>query len=100
MPSTEITGNIVHTVGARYRARGTGMLRTRLLSMDEVKYTDLDNIELVTPSARERTILANFQDQGIQIEFKTIHMDETFIISKIILFVKPVAESYPILSGG
>ena len=101
MPKTTgIIGDIVHSIGVRYRIRGDGVLRTRLWNLDKVRNQYLENIDMVTPSAREKTIIANFQDQGLQIQFKTIHMDEYLNISKIICFVKPVAESYPIISGG
>lgn len=98
--TTGIIGDIVHSVGVRYRVRGTGVLRTRLWNMDSVRGEHLDNIDMVTPAAREKTILANFQDQGVQIQFRTIHMDEYLNINKIVCFVKPVSESYPIVSGG
>lgn len=94
------TGAIIHSVGVRYRARGTGILRTRLYNLDEVRSQNLNNIRLRSPAARENTIIANFQDQGVQIMFRTIHIDEYVNISKVINFVKPVAESYPILDGG
>lgn len=95
-----IVGEIIHSVGARYRTRGTGILRTRMWSLDRVRMDELENITLRSPSPREMTILANFQDQGVQLQFRTIHMDEVFTITKIICFVKPVAESYPIKAGG
>lgn len=95
-----IIGNVVHSVGARYRVRGTGMFRTRMWDMDNTRYQNLDNITLATATPREKTVLVNFQDQGIQIQFRTIHIGETFNMSKIVCFVKPVAESYPIKSGG
>lgn len=95
-----IIGNIVHSVGARYRVRGDGVLRTRMWDLDNTRYQDLNNIDLQTATPREKTIIVNFQDQGIQIQFRTIHIDEVFNMSKIICFVKPVAESYPIRDGG
>lgn len=95
-----ILGNIVHSVGIRYRIRGTGIFRTRMWNLDAVRYQELNNINLDTPSSREKTIITNFQDQGIQIQFRTIHIDEVFNVSKIVCFVKPVAESYPIRDGG
>lgn len=105
--SAAITGDIVHTVGVRYRVRGSGQFRTRLYNMGTPgdthapqRFANLDNMTLTSGSAREKTAIANFQDQGIQIYFRTIFFEETFNLSKIVLFVKPVAESYPILSGG
>lgn len=95
-----IVGNIVHSVGARYRIKGSGMLRTRMWNMGNVRYQNLDSINLGSTSSRERTIITNFQDQGVQIQFRTIHINEHFNLTKLICFVKPVAESYPIKSGG
>lgn len=102
-----ITGDIVHTVGVRYRIRGSGYLRTRLYNMGNIstsgnslRSSDLENLGLGTKNNREKTAIANFQDQGIQIYFRTIHIDETINLTKIVCFVKPVADSYPIKSGG
>lgn len=104
MNNKGIVGDIVHTVGVRYKMRGAGFVRTRLYNMaDEVadlRYIQLDNINLAGNSARERTVIANFQDQGIQVSFRTRHINELMNFSKIVCFVKPVAESYPIKSGG
>jgi len=98
--SAGIVGEIVHAAGARYRVRGEGLLRTRMKNLEETRTVTLEPVSMTTPSSREKTILANFQDQGLQIFFRTIHIDETFNMSKSICFVKPVAESYPIKSGG
>lgn len=95
-----ILGQIVHSVGARYRVRGDGLFRTRMWNLDNVRMQHLNNIDLETASSREKTVIANFQDQGIQIQFRTIHIDEHFNMTKLICFVKPVAESYPIKDGG
>ncbi len=99
-------GNIIHSAAERYRIRGKGLLRTRLLNQGEIlseenslRYVNLDPINMNLKSNQEKTVLSNFQDQGIQLQFKTIHINETFNISKIILFTKPVAEGYPIKSG-
>lgn len=98
--SSVIIGNIVHSVGARYRVRGSGQFRTRMWDLDNTRYQNLDDINLQTATPREKTVIANFQDQGIQIQFRTIHIDEHFNFTKLICFVKPVAESYPVKSGG
>lgn len=102
--SAAITGDIVHSVAVRYRATGVGMLRTRLINMGtepaNIKTEDLDDLVLDRKTNREKTALANFQDQGVQIYFRTIHIDEVLNITKITCFVKSVAESWPIKSGG
>lgn len=99
-----VTGDIVHSVGVRFRIKGSGVLRTRFYNMGEefatIRLSNLDNITLSSGPAREKTAIANFQDQGIQIYSRTIHIDETINVTKIVCFYKPVAESYPIRSGG
>jgi len=107
MAKVGITGDIVHSVGVRYRVRGSGELKTRLYNMGEInppnnslRFTNLDDLNMTTKSNREKTAIANFQDQGIRIFFRTVFIDEVLNITKIICFVKPVAESYPIKSGG
>lgn len=104
MPRPGITGDIVHTAAIRYRIRGVGLLRTRLYNMGDdivsLKSKLLNPINMTVNGNREKTAIANFQDQGIQIYFRTIHIDELINLSKIVCFVKPVAESYPIRDGG
>jgi len=95
-----IVGDIIHAVGVRYRVRGDGLLETRLKNLDGLRTEILNEIEMEDRSRREMTVIANFQDQGAQILFRTIFIDEIFSISKIVCFVKPVAESYPQRSGG
>ncbi len=97
---TGVIGDIVHSVGARYRVRGEGVLRTRMWNLDNERYLELENVDMSTPSSREKTVITNFQDQGIQIQFRTVNIDEVFTVIKIVCFVKPVAESYPIRAGG
>jgi len=105
MARVGISGDIIHTVGVRYRVKGVGSFQTRLYNMGEVddnslKFKNLDNITLGAKKNREKTALANFQDQGIQIRFRTVFFGELINLSKISLFYKPVAESYPIKTGG
>jgi len=65
-----------------------------------LRWDDLDDITMSQRKNREKTALANFQDQGIQIWFRTIHIGEIINMSKIDFFFKAVAESYPIKTGG
>ena len=43
----------------------------------------------------EPVSLANFTDQRAQIEFKTTEINETFSISRMVIFVRPTATGYP-----
>lgn len=99
-------GNIIHSAGGRYRIKGNGFLQTRLLNMGNIedgeislRYIDLDPINMNLNNNRNKTVIANFQDQGIQLQFRTTHINEVFNISNIVIFTKPVAEGYPIIAG-
>ena len=87
---------INHTVAVRYRVYGAGNLRTTLLSLQEVDSNTLAVIPMQSATDKFPTILANFGKQRTQIQFGTTQFDETFTISKIIAFVKPVSAGYPI----
>lgn len=94
------TGRIVHSAGIRFRVRGSGNMESRMWNLDRVRFQMLDEINLNIPSSRAKTLLANFQDQGIQIQFRTTRINEYIEMNKIVCFVKPVAESYPVRAGG
>lgn len=44
---------------------------------------------------REPVVIANFREQRVQLELRTVNIDETFNIKRIILFAKPTATGYP-----
>ena len=88
-------GNINHYGAVRLRVAGSGNLRLRLLSLDEVKTTTLTPLVLSDPNYIEPTRLSNFTQQRSQLEMKTTAINEVFHCSKIILFTKQVATSYP-----
>ncbi len=50
---------------------------------------------MVAATNKEPTVLANFIDQYGQLEIKTTNINETFEVSKIVIFVKPVSTGYP-----
>lgn len=92
------SGSIIHAVSMRLRVTGSGSLRGWLLSLNpDNDYYELPQITMQDPTAREPTVLANYSSQRMQLELRTLSIDESFYISKVVVFVKPVAESYPIL---
>ncbi len=97
---SQSSGQILHCVAARYRVLGSGLLKSRLWSLTQEQNQNLPNITMSSTTRKMPTVLANFQQQGMQIQFRTTAIDERFNISAIILFVKPVAEGYPTLEGG
>lgn len=78
------------------RAIGSGDLQLKLNSLNEADNTStLPSITLESATNRMPTVLANYIDQYGQLEGFTTEIDEEFEISKIIIFVKPVATGYP-----
>lgn len=95
--ANKLIGEILHTVAIRMRVTGNGNLQSYLRSLDNINNVQLKNHPMSLLTNREPTILTNFSDQRIQLELKTTVIDETFFVSRIIIFVKPVAEGYPII---
>lgn len=88
-------GLINHYGLIRLRIEGSGNLKCRLLSLSEVKETVLSPIILIDPTDIEPTRLSNFTQQRAQLEIKTTAINHVFHCSKIVIFAKPVAKSYP-----
>jgi len=87
---------IIHSAAIRMRVVGIGNLLLFLRSLDNVRNTMLKPIPMETRTNREPTVLSNFNEQRIQLHLITTNLGEIFNISKIIMFVKPVATDYPI----
>lgn len=97
MAKRSISGeeSVNHYGGVRMRVTGSGNLRMRLLSLSETRQNVLVPFNLNTTIDVEPFRLSNFTQQRAQLEFKMVAADEHFEISKIIIFVKPVASSLP-----
>ena len=91
-----LSGELVHFGVVRMRVTGAGNLQLFMHSLDDTLNSNtLTSIPLQATTNREPTVLANFIDQYGQLEIKTDVMDEVFEISKIVIFIKPVASGYP-----
>ena len=88
-------GTINHYNAVRMRITGAGSLQMRFLSLDAIDTQTLVPFTMAATTAREPTRLANFKSQKAQLEIKTTVIDETFRISKIIIFAKPVESEFP-----
>lgn len=84
-----------HAVALRLRCTGSGTLKLTLSDLDHVQNQSLIPITLQATTRIEPTRLANFQSQRISFGISTVNIDETFIIRRVIVFVKPVAVEYP-----
>jgi len=81
---------INHYGAVRLRVNGSASLQLTLYSLAPITIQSTTNIE---PNR-----LSNFTQQRAKLQIKTTAIGETFLISKIIVFVKPVAKSYPEVS--
>lgn len=88
-------GEILHFNAVRLRVTGSGNLELSLQSLDDVKNTQLADVAMSSTTNKEPTMLANFTDQRAQLVGQTVEYGDNFMISKIILYIKPVATSYP-----
>lgn len=88
-------GEILHFGSVRYRVNGSGVLRTTLQSLDEVNTEVLPTMAMATSTAKELSILANFRSQRAKLRIETTAINETFTISKIVVFIKPTSAGFP-----
>lgn len=88
-------GELLHFVSVRFRITGSGVLQVYLRSMDNVRNSQLPSITMQATTNREPVVIANFREQRVQLELRTVNIDETFNIKRIILFAKPTATGYP-----
>jgi hypothetical protein len=86
---------INHYGAVRLNVKGSGNLWLTLFSQDEIKISSLKQVPLKTKTEINPNRLSNFTQQNAKLEIRTTEINETFGVSKIIIFVKPVAKSYP-----
>lgn len=93
--SSGFDGGLIHFGPVRLRVNGGGNLKLTLRSLDSIRNSDLPDIVMAGATNREPVSLANFTEQRAQLEIRTETSGDSFIISRIIIFVKPTATGYP-----
>jgi hypothetical protein len=88
-------GEFLHFNAVRGRITGSGTLLMNFQSLDAVNTDNVVSLTMATPSAIEPTQLANFISQRGALRIRTNVSGEYFNISKIIVYVRAVASSYP-----
>ena len=88
-------GIVNHFGAIRLRVTGSANLLAKLYSLDEVEQTVLAPIPLINKTATLPNRLSNFTQQRAKLELRTTEINEVFQISKIVIFIKPVAKSFP-----
>lgn len=86
---------INHCNAIRLRLRGNGNLLTTLFSYDEVESFELDPIVMSPTTNIPPTQLANFKQVEMKLRLETTEIDEVFNISEMLIYIKPVEQSYP-----
>lgn len=86
---------INHYHSVQLRVTGNGNLRGTFYSLDDVNSQVLTPLAMSSTTNKLPVILLNFKEQRAALEFKTTEIDETFKISKITIYVKPLWTSYP-----
>ena len=77
------------------RVTGSASLKMSLRSLDDVNVSDLVPFTLAATTNIEPTQLANVSEQRCLLKVGTTEIGEYFNISKIVIFVKPVATQLP-----
>lgn len=95
MAKNGFSGEVLHFGAVRYRVTGVGNFKSTLVSLDDVETYDSPDITLAAANNREPTILANFNQQRAYLYGRVTSIDERFTVSKIIIYVRPVATGYP-----
>ena len=86
---------INHFGAVRLRVNGSANLQLALFSLDKKQQNTLIPIPLQSLTNIEPNRLSNLTQQRAKLQIRTTEINETFKISKIIIFTKPVAKSWP-----
>lgn len=87
-----------HIVGVRLRVLGQGNLQLSLQDYSNIQTQNLVPLAMSTATRFEPTRLSNFQSQRTRLIGTITEEDEWFGIRRIIIYAKPVAVEYPMLS--
>jgi hypothetical protein len=98
MATAKATGTeelINHYGAVRLRVNGSAQLQMSLFSLDEEFQKVLLPVSITAINNVEPNRICNFTQQRAKLMIRTVNFGEYFKISKIIVYVKPVAKSYP-----
>jgi hypothetical protein len=87
--------NISHFASIRIRVNGTGSLKMKVSSLDDVRSKELVPFTMQTTNRIIPTRIVNFMEPRAAFELKTTEMNEFMRINRIVVFVKEVFTSYP-----
>lgn len=88
-------GELLHFNAARLRVTGSGLLLMGLFSLDDIQSAQFPSLNMSATTNREPTQLINFTEQRAYYKIEVNEIDEYFVISKLVIFIKPTAANYP-----
>lgn len=95
MAKTQFTGELLHCGAVRYQLNGSGTYKSNLVTTQDEITTPLIDVTMSATTSRQPVTLANFQSQKFYLYGKTVKIREVISISRIIIYVRPVATGYP-----
>lgn len=87
--------NILHFGAVDLRLTGSGVGRTSILGFDGSPTATLTTITMASAPTREVRRLSNLNSERARVKFETTAIDETFQITRITIWRKPLWTSYP-----
>lgn len=95
MGKSSSSSDILHFGAVRLRVTGAGILEQSLRSLDDINIVNMSDLDMQAATNREPLTLTNYIDQRGQYKLGTVRINETFEISKIVIFVKQLYTGYP-----
>lgn len=87
--------NILHFGAITVRVNGTGLLRMKLKSLDDVKTKVIAPITMSSTPGKEPTKLTNFNSQRARYRLETTAIDEYMKINRIVVWIKEIYTQFP-----
>lgn len=95
MPNSNSVGDILHVAGVRLRVTGSGNLKMSMRSLDDEVVVNLVPTAMLATTSKEPFTLTNYLNQRGQLKVGTTSFDNYFVISKMVIFTKPIYSGYP-----
>lgn len=91
----DFNGEVIHCGNVRMDVNGDGNLKLAVYSKFDERSKVIAPIVLEPEGSYEPSRPVNFQNQKMQLEFKTVLINEYIVLDKIVMFLKPVAGNLP-----
>lgn len=86
---------INHFGAIRVRLKGQGNILGTLYSYDQIQSDILNSVPMSATADDPVTLLADFTSYVAKLELSTQNIDDVMNVSQILIYMKPVASSFP-----